>query len=216
MRHGETSWNRQRRLQGQVPTDLSELGIKLTEITSEQLADIPFDLCITSPLKRTKHTAQIMLRDREIPVIDDERIQEISFGIWEGLSILPEKKEIDFERFIKFHEDPFHFQPPEKGETVRQVCDRGGDFLRDITGRKELADKTILVTTHGCAMRAILNTLYDNPDDFWQGGVAMNCAVNIVEFKDGEAKFLAKDKVYYPEEYFVNYYHIDHKKSEEQ
>ena len=48
--------------------------------------DIPLDLAYTSPLLRAKETAQIILRDRNIPLCEDERLQEISFGSYEGLS----------------------------------------------------------------------------------------------------------------------------------
>ena len=52
IRHGETSWNVQRRLQGASDTDLNENGITLAKRTGEALKEIPFDLCFTSPLKR--------------------------------------------------------------------------------------------------------------------------------------------------------------------
>ena len=50
IRHGETSWNVQRKLQGRQGADLDEKGIRLAEITAEALKDVPFDLCYTSPL----------------------------------------------------------------------------------------------------------------------------------------------------------------------
>ena len=49
------------------------------------MKDIPFDLCITSPLKRARQTAEIVLGDRKVPIVEDTRIREISFGSWEGL-----------------------------------------------------------------------------------------------------------------------------------
>ena len=48
---------------------------------------IHLDLCYTSPLSRARETAQIILGDRQIPVYDDPRIEEISFGRYEGLKI---------------------------------------------------------------------------------------------------------------------------------
>ena len=52
IRHGETDWNTAGRLQGQTDTRLNENGIRLAGITAEGMKDIPFDLCITSPLKK--------------------------------------------------------------------------------------------------------------------------------------------------------------------
>ena len=84
IRHGETFWNKERRLQGQMGTDLDEKGIHLAEVTAEAMKEVPLDLCITSPLLRARHTAEIMTRGRDIPMIEDRRIEEIAFGEWEG------------------------------------------------------------------------------------------------------------------------------------
>ena len=74
IRHGETSWNVQRRLQGASDTDLNENGITLAKRTGEALKEIPFDLCFTSPLKRAKMTAELILAGRDISIYDDERL----------------------------------------------------------------------------------------------------------------------------------------------
>ena len=55
-------------------------------------------------------------------------------------------------------------------------------------------------------MRAMLNKLYDNSFNFWQGNVPYNCAVNIVEVKDGKMKLIEKDKIYYDDEFIVDRY----------
>ena len=57
MRHGETAWNVEGRLQGQTDTELNENGVRLAKVTAEGLKNIPFDLGISSPLRRAKHTA---------------------------------------------------------------------------------------------------------------------------------------------------------------
>ena len=59
LRHGETPWNKQHLLQGQTGADLDEEGVLLAEITAKAMRDIPIDLCVTSPLVRARHTAQI-------------------------------------------------------------------------------------------------------------------------------------------------------------
>ena len=59
-----------------------------------------------------------------------------------------------------------------------------------------LADKPVLVSSHGCAVRALLQNLYQDPAHFWHGCVPPNCSINIVEVKNGQAHFIAEDKVY--------------------
>ena len=63
IRHGETAWNRERRLQGQTDIPLNAFGEKLAEETGRGLSEVPFDLCIASPLTRTRQTALQVLRE---------------------------------------------------------------------------------------------------------------------------------------------------------
>ena len=79
-----------------------------------------------------------------------------------------------------------------------------GLFIKELIARDD--DKTYLIATHGCALRAMLNFLYEDPSSFWQKNVPYNCCVNIIEVKDGEAKLIAEDKIYYPDDMIVDRY----------
>ena len=68
MRHGETEWNVRRLYQGHSDIPLNENGVALAEITGRGLRDIPFDLAFTSPLRRARQTAEIVLRGRDVPL----------------------------------------------------------------------------------------------------------------------------------------------------
>ena len=61
IRHGETDWNKKRKLQGQVDIPLNEFGKLLAKETAPALADVPFAVCYTSPLKRAAETARLVL-----------------------------------------------------------------------------------------------------------------------------------------------------------
>ena len=65
VRHGETDWNKARKIQGQSDIPLNEFGRHLARETAKGLADVHFDLCFTSPLSRAKETAQIILDGRD-------------------------------------------------------------------------------------------------------------------------------------------------------
>ena len=92
------------------------------------------------------------------------------------------------------------------GECIKDVIKRGTAFLDDILGRDELQDKTILVTTHACILRGILNRLYDDPQDFWQHKVPDNCSVSAIEKTDDTIRFILKDRVYYDPDLAMNYH----------
>ena len=149
VRHGETTWNAQRRLQGASDTELNEKGIALAEITGKALKEVPFSCCFTSPLKRARDTARLVLGDRKIPIYEDERIREISFGPWEGMdsALLPQ------EMLDNFFHHPEKYIPAQGGESLAQVLERTRAFWEDITSREELQDKTLLIASHGCAHR---------------------------------------------------------------
>ncbi|MCI5648884.1 MAG: histidine phosphatase family protein [Fusicatenibacter sp.] len=206
IRHGETDWNVKGRLQGQSDTKLNENGIRLAKVTAKGMKEISFDLAISSPLKRALDTAKIVLGDRNIPLLTDDRLMELSFGSWEGLGCRKDNFEIPSKDFIRFYEDPLHFQPACDGESVVQLCERTEAFYKELIAKPEYQDKTILIATHGCCMRALLRNVYQDKTDFWHGGVPLNCAVNIIEVEKGNSVLLEEDKVYYGKEDCIDFY----------
>ena len=76
VRHGETIWNKEGRIQGREDVPLNEKGIALAEITSEGMREIPFDVIYSSPLIRARKTAEIMRGDRTCPIIEDDRLRD--------------------------------------------------------------------------------------------------------------------------------------------
>lgn len=140
-RHGKTDWNVQRKIQGSVDTILNETGIKQAEEVREKLKDTKIDLVISSPMKRACMTAKIIVGDRDIPIITDDRIRERSFGRLEGQekNDVPNWKEVAW----KLDKDV----DIEGIEQYRDVWTRIKDFFDDVT--KEYKDKTVLIVFHG-------------------------------------------------------------------
>ena len=195
VRHGETPWNAQHRVQGMADVSLNENGIELAKITGEALRDIPCDFVISSPLTRALQTARCLLGNREIPLYTDSRIREISFGVMEGVSL---QEEGEFaQTFRQFFKDPKEYEPPKDGESLDEVCSRTGDFLTELLKKEEWENATVLIVSHGCAVRAMLQRFYKDDLGFWHGQVPPNCSVNILEARHGKAVLTAEDQVYY-------------------
>lgn len=209
LRHGETVWNTEGRLQGMADIELNENGIRLARITGEKLKNVSFDLAISSPLKRALQTAHLVLAGRDIPVRTDARIEEITFGEWEGLCCRKDRYEIPSEEFSLFFSDPFRYQPPAGGETVRQVIARTGDFYSQLLNTPEYQDQTILVACHGCSSRALLYNICPSEGDLWRGHVPPNCSVTIVDVQNGKARLEDVDKIYYDPRDVVDFYGAD-------
>ncbi len=199
IRHGQTPWNARKCLQGRSDVDLNENGIYLAELTGKALRDVTFDMAFTSPLILAKHTAQCILAGRKVPIIEDERLIEISFGIYEGCCYAEENRQVPQQWIENFFHAPQDYVAAPGGESLDDVEKRTRNFMEDICSRKELQDKTILVSTHGCALRGLLNSIREsNREDYWHGGVSKNCAVSIVTCNRGEKPVLVEENhIYY-------------------
>lgn len=72
MRHGQTSWNVQGKIQGMTDIELNDVGIKQAEDKKEEFNKLDIDLIIASPLKRALKTAQIVSEDKKVDIIIDK------------------------------------------------------------------------------------------------------------------------------------------------
>ena len=210
IRHGETDYNKAGRFQGSSDAPLNEFGIELAALTGTGMQGIHFDACYSSPLLRARQTAEILLEksgNLQTPIIMEPRIQEIHMGTWEEKKFRPEECEVDWDRVMVFYKNPFLFGSFPEGENAEEVCKRTQEFLKELIARDD--DKTYLVSTHGFAMRAMLNFLYEDSSDFWQKQVPYNCAVNLIRVTGGKAEFAAEECVYYSQDKCIDRYRIE-------
>ena len=193
IRHGQTDWNKGRKLQGRTDIPLNENGRAVAELTREGFKEIPFDMAFTSPLKRARETAEIILAGRNIPIIDDERVIEVNFGEYEGCDFdLPD------EYIQNFFSAPEKYFSIHGTETMESIFGRMQSFLQDLYQNEELQDKTILVSTHGAALSGLLTVIKGNPvDKYWAGGLHKNCGYTVLEIKDGVPTILQEAVVAY-------------------
>lgn len=139
VRHGQTNWNIERKVQGRVDIPLNSTGIKQAEETRDKLKDDKIDLILCSPLKRAIETAKIINLNRNVPIIYDNKIIERDFGEFEGLK----KESFDFLGVWSYKKN-LHF---EKVENIKEFFDR--IYLRLDEIKSEYQDKNILIVTHG-------------------------------------------------------------------
>lgn len=201
IRHGETDWNKTRRVQGRTDIPLNDYGRHLAEETALGMKDIRIDRAYTSPLLRAKETAQIILKGRGIRLIEDPRIQEFSFGVYEGMCCGGQDPSPQSRAFNLFFTKTDQYVPPEGGETVEQLYERTGSFLSEICGMHGAENDNILISSHGAALTALLNRIKGNLSvkDFWKDEVPPNCAVTIVEVDSGVPRIVREGVIYYKE-----------------
>lgn len=193
IRHGETDWNKEGKLQGRTDVPLNDEGKQVAEWTRQALADVPFDIVYTSPLQRARMTAEILVGDRKIPIVDDERIIEVGFGLNEGIS--KSAWDANMRNFFLKTED---YIPAQGGETLEEVLERERKFLQELFENPELEQATILISTHGAALSGLLTIIKQNPiAKFWAGGLHKNCGLSIIEVKKGIPNILNEAIVLY-------------------
>lgn len=201
VRHGETALNIQGFMQGRLDEPLNKNGRDLAVLTGQAMKGMHFDYCISSPLNRAVETAEIILREsgNDIPITLDERILEMNFGDLEGKKISEMGEAAD-----QFHLDPFHFIGFPNGETIYDVCNRTQSFLKELIAKDD--GKTYLISTHGCAMRGMVNFLFEDPSDYWRGRVPYNCSFTIIDAEGGTGQLTDVDKVYYDPALIVDHF----------
>lgn len=172
MRHGRTDWNNLKKLQGRTDIPLNEEGREMAEKARLEYKDVHFDVCYCSPLVRAKETAEIVLRDRGIPLFFDERLIEMSFGVLEGIENAYKNPETPAYTFFK---DPEHYIPAEGGESFEELFARTGDFLKKVVEPLLLSGKDVLIVGHGAMNSSIICQVKKIPlAQFWEAGIE-NC-----------------------------------------
>lgn len=196
IRHGETDWNKKGKLQGSVDIPLNAYGIELAEITSEKMKDVPIEIIYSSPLQRAHRTAEIMRRGRDIPIIVDERLREMDFGIYEG-SLVKEAAECRDNPLYNFMKHPEKYHAAD-GEEFTQVIDRAGSFIREVLYPAQNKYENVMLAVHGAFIRCFLRCVEQRPlSEFWSNIPQKNCAVTTIEMKNNRMKILEEGKLYY-------------------
>lgn len=198
IRHGETDWNTVKRLQGSTDIPLNPYGIELAEKTAEGMKDLKIDKIYSSPLIRARKTAEIIKGDRSIDVVLEDALQEIDFGVYEGYIYHEKNYNVPDPEFMNFFDDTDHYKTPPKGESFQTLIGRTSSFVRSVINDPANEGKTILIASHGAAIRAILCGLFDIPlSDFWGGPVHKNCGVTMIRSENGKYELVFENKVYY-------------------
>jgi broad specificity phosphatase PhoE len=167
-RHGETDWNRERRVQGHTDRPLNDEGRLQARALAAELADDPPDAVYSSDLVRAHETARIVAEPLGLDVIVVPELRERDFGTWEGLT----DDEI-LARYPQAHNGPWG-DAESREETLERVRDavaRIGDSHPN--GR-------VLVITHGGPVRALLTAC-----DAGEVGRIPNCTVHRIRLLDG-------------------------------
>ncbi|WP_038359554.1 histidine phosphatase family protein [Bosea sp. UNC402CLCol] len=173
VRHGETDWNREGRLQGGQDIPLNALGREQAAEAAGRLKALEPSFAtldyICSPMERARETMDILRRDLGLPAGEyrvDPRLKELTFGAWEGFTWRDIRKAEREQAHLR-ERDKWSFVPP-GGESYRMLAERVRPVL------EELQRETVIVS-HGGVARAVLalvgavSPLKASMVEIWQG-----------------------------------------------
>ncbi|MDE2779967.1 MAG: histidine phosphatase family protein [Chloroflexota bacterium] len=190
VRHGETLWNAEGRIQGHTDVGLTERGREQARVTARRLSDIAFGAAYSSDMSRTRETAEIILGERDTPLKPVPELREYNKGVFEGLT--PEEYR---EQYPQLYEsslvnDP-DFAPP-GGETIRQCQSRISRFLSSL--RELHPGDDVLIVGHGGSLRSGIVALLELPLEANWKFVMHNCALSVVRtYPDNSVMHLYND-----------------------
>jgi len=172
-RHGETDWNRVGRWQGHADPPLNEAGRRQAEALADALDGDGVAAVYSSDLRRARETAHVVAKRLGLPVIEDRGLREIDVGSWSGLT----REEVR-ERYPDGFARWLQGEIGHDGETREQLTERVVDAVGRIASGHE--GDTVLVVTHGGAIRALRRHAAGDPGDPIE-----NCATVRLELVDG-------------------------------
>ncbi len=181
VRHGETAWNAQRRIQGHIDVALNDNGVEQARRAAAGLRDEPFAAIYSSDLKRAHDTALTVAQALRLPVHLRPELRERHYGAFEALTY-DEARRRHPEAYGRFEaRDPdFDFLG---GESLRAFAQRVNDCLDALAHQHR--GRQILVVTHGgvldIAFRHATGRALTAPRDF----AIPNAACNWLEYAEG-------------------------------
>jgi broad specificity phosphatase PhoE len=187
VRHGETDWNRDHRWQGFTGPSLNDLGRRQARDLAATIAH--FDAIYSSDTERAHETALILAERHFLDVQTDDRLREVNFGLWEGLtrSQINERFSGGFARWLSGESST-----PDGGESDEAMAARVLAALSDIANRHG-DDEHVLVVTSGGPIRAAQANLKGVDQRLSRARVntVENCSLVGLVIRDG--KWIAAD-----------------------
>lgn len=169
LRHGQTEWNAGSRMQGQLDTDLTDLGREQANAAAEVLAKRQPLVIMSSDLRRALDTATALGERSGLEVSIDERLRETHLGDWQGLTHLEVDAVAPGAR-LAWRDDARW--APHGGESRVDVADRSVPLVNEIVAAQPVwgadePDRPVVLVAHGGLIAALTAALLDLPVDNW-------------------------------------------------
>ena len=180
VRHGETAWNAEGRIQGHLDSPLNEEGLAQALLVGERLAHERIDALYASDLGRVRQTVQPLLDRTGLAPRVTERLRERHLGVFQGLTSRECQARYP-EDYARFHgREVDHVVPG--GESIRQLFERVSSIFRELATRHP--DERIVVVTHGGVLDALHRFAGNVPLEQARAFSIYNASLNIIVCED--------------------------------
>ncbi|SDJ44749.1 probable phosphoglycerate mutase [Ferrimonas sediminum] len=173
IRHGETQWNQQGRLQGSQDSPLTETGLAQAHSLAQDLSQHRFDALYASPLLRARRTAEIINQHQQLPLSTHPGLSERSFGDLEGCS-RDERSELWQAMALRFQKNCIDVPGFEPADSLSK---RAMATLEQLHQRHPQA--CVAVVTHGEWLRVVGNALAGQPP--WSDATKLQGNASVVQ-----------------------------------
>lgn len=186
IRHGETPWNAERRLQGHIDIPLNDVGLRQAAAVGQALAGEPLAAILSSDLQRACQTAQAVADLHALPVQTDPLLRERCYGAFEGLLYADIAAEYphEYAQWQSRQIDAVMPSGERQAESFRQFYARANVAIAHWA--RQYDGQTIAIVAHGglleCAYREAVGMTLDSPRDFQ----VRNASVNRFSYADGK------------------------------
>ncbi len=160
MRHGESIWNREKRLTGSVDVPLTDKGRRDAARAAENCPGLSFDVAYCSPLSRARETAELFLEAlgcAAVPLIPEPLLVEKNYGILQGLNKELVKERYGERAYALWHRS-YEIGPP-GGESLRELSLRVHPFFNQVIAEDVRLGKNVLLVAHGNVIRCLVMLL---------------------------------------------------------
>lgn len=190
IRHGQTDWNVEKRLQGHSDIPLNEKGIEQALALSESLKDEKIDAIFSSDLQRALRTAQEIAKWHQLPVQVDVAFRERSYGAFEGLSREEIKTRYPESHAAWYAADPDHVFPEGErvAESIRNFHNRAINALYKIA--KPYVGKKIALVAHFGIIESAFRVARKIPIDVRSRVPVLNTSINRFLIQENDIELL--------------------------
>ena len=190
VRHGETTWNAENRVQGQTDSPLSDLGIAQARCLAERLKDESIHAAYSSDLSRAVETGRIIAEPHGLEVARCSELREADYGDWTGRTMDEVRANWPDDYHNHLH-DPANARIP-GGESALELMARVHSFAKE-TAERHIAEN-VLIAGHGGSVRGILCGILDCVGRLW-GFKLNNGGISVVEWRQTGPRILAINDV---------------------